>query len=70
MSLLTVAAIAVGLFSPAFALPGLQSKAPNSSTPVVNQTTCAGVTYTYQKLAGYGFVPGNARDSAGDTIGT
>lgn len=36
---------------------------------VVNQTTCNGEQYTYQQLAGYGFVPSNARDSYGDTLG-
>ncbi|KAL8699977.1 MAG: hypothetical protein Q9201_005701 [Fulgogasparrea decipioides] len=36
---------------------------------VVNQTTCKGKQYTYQNLAGYGFVPSDARDSYGDTLG-
>lgn len=36
---------------------------------VVNQTTCAGTTYKYTGLAGYGFIPSNARDKYGDTIG-
>ncbi|MCJ1354055.1 MAG: hypothetical protein MMC33_004042 [Icmadophila ericetorum] len=42
-----------------------------SSTPlpVVNQTTCNGNTYAYNQLAGYGFVPSNARDKFGDTMG-
>ncbi|MCJ1400637.1 hypothetical protein MMC11_003845 [Xylographa trunciseda] len=35
----------------------------------VTQTTCNGETYTYQQLAGYGFIPSNARDKYGDTIG-
>jgi len=35
----------------------------------VNQTTCNGKTYTYEELAGYGFVPGDARDEFGDTLG-
>lgn len=35
----------------------------------VNQTTCNGAQYTYQSLAGYGFIPPNARDKFGDTIG-
>ncbi|KAL8903646.1 MAG: hypothetical protein Q9171_007329, partial [Xanthocarpia ochracea] len=39
------------------------------ATNVVNQTTCNGKQYTYQQLAGYGFVPSNARDSYGDTLG-
>ncbi|QSZ32983.1 hypothetical protein DSL72_002567 [Monilinia vaccinii-corymbosi] len=33
------------------------------------QTTCNGNTYTYQELGGYGFIPGDARDKFGDTIG-
>jgi hypothetical protein len=36
---------------------------------VVNQTTCNGKQYTYQELAGYGLIAGNARDEFGDTIG-
>lgn len=35
----------------------------------VNQTTFNGKQYTYQVLAGYGSVPGNARDQFGDTLG-
>lgn len=35
----------------------------------VNQTTCVNKTYTYQELAGFGLIPGNARDEFGDTIG-
>jgi hypothetical protein len=35
----------------------------------VNQTTCNGKTYSYNALAGYGFVPSNARDMYGDTLG-
>lgn len=41
--------------------------AGNSS--YANQITCNGNTYTYEKLAGYGLIPGNARDKFGDTIG-
>ena len=40
-----------------------------SSSTYVNQTTCNGETYTYEQLAGYGFIPSNARDKYGDTIG-
>lgn len=36
---------------------------------VVNQTTCAGTTYKYTGLAGYGFIPSNATDKYGDTLG-
>lgn len=36
---------------------------------VTNQTTCDKEQYTYQELAGYGFVPSNAVDKYGDTLG-
>lgn len=36
---------------------------------VVNQTTCDNRQYTYQQLAGYGFVQSDFRDKYGDTIG-
>ncbi|KAI1360953.1 esterase-like activity of phytase-domain-containing protein [Xylaria arbuscula] len=35
----------------------------------VNSTTCNGVKYSYDELAGYGFVPSNAVDKLGDTLG-
>jgi hypothetical protein len=38
-------------------------------TTFVSQTTCNGKTYTYEELAGYGFVPNDARDMFGDTMG-
>ena len=46
-----------------FAAPTTTSSAP------VTVTTCGGKVYTYNELAGYGFVPGDARDKYGDTIG-
>ncbi|KAL8714389.1 MAG: hypothetical protein Q9220_001722 [cf. Caloplaca sp. 1 TL-2023] len=52
-------------FSAALPSPTLFSRAKD----VVNQTTCGKKQYTYQQLAGYGFVPANARDSYGDTLG-
>ncbi|KAK5702342.1 hypothetical protein LTS12_028357, partial [Elasticomyces elasticus] len=36
---------------------------------VVNQTTCGDNTYQYNGLAGYGYVPSNATDKYGDTLG-
>lgn len=36
---------------------------------IVNQTTCGGTSYQYNGLAGYGFVPSNATDKYGDTLG-
>ncbi len=50
----------------------LQERAPAASaptSPVVHQIPCNGRTYTYQVLAGYGFVPSNANDKFGDTVG-
>ena len=41
----------------------------SSPTTIVNQTTCDGNTFTYQQLAGYGFVASNATDKFGDTLG-
>lgn len=41
----------------------------DQSKHVVNQTTCGGTNYRYNGLAGYGFVPSNATDKYGDTLG-
>lgn len=55
--------------------PDLLPRAVASNTPVAanqtitNQTTCDNEQYTYQQLAGYGYVPSNARDKYGDTLG-
>jgi hypothetical protein len=35
----------------------------------VNVTTCNGKKYVYEELAGFGKLPGNARDKYGDTLG-
>lgn len=40
-----------------------------SSATSVNQTTCNGRTYSYDGLAGYGFLPSDSRDKTGDTVG-
>lgn len=49
---------------------GFTFAAPNvPRASAVNTTTCNGKTYVYQELAGYGFIPSNARDKYGDTIG-
>jgi hypothetical protein len=40
-----------------------------AAAQVVNQTSCNGKSYTYQELAGFGLIPGDARDKFGDTIG-
>jgi len=39
------------------------------TTSVVSSTTCNGRTYVYNQLAGYGFMPGDAYDKFGNTIG-
>ena len=55
--------------------PYIRQRADASKPPVVtnqtvtNQTTCDNEQYTYQQLAGYGFVPSNAVDKYGDTLG-
>jgi len=50
------------------ALPSSNDILPKAA-PVVNQTSCNGKQYSYHSLAGYGFIPSNARDKFGDTIG-
>ena len=49
-----------------FSTDDLAKKAPD---PIVNQTNCVNRQYTYQRLAGYGFVANDARDKYGDTLG-
>jgi len=41
----------------------------STTTGAVNTTTCNGRTYVYNELAGYGYVPSDAYDKFGDTIG-
>ncbi|KAF5861596.1 hypothetical protein ETB97_012762 [Aspergillus alliaceus] len=36
---------------------------------IINQTTCGGTTYAYTGLEGYGYIPSNATDKYGDTLG-
>jgi len=52
----------------AYSLPGLAKKSGNATAPV-SQTTCNGRKYTYDALAGYGFLPSDSRDKFGDTLG-
>jgi hypothetical protein len=40
---------------------------PKPKDPVKN-VTCGGQNYVYQELAGVGVLPGNGRDSQGDTL--
>ncbi|KAF7194059.1 putative secreted protein [Pseudocercospora fuligena] len=58
--------LAIVPLSLASALP---QASPTSSAAAVSSTTCNGKTYVYEELAGYGFVPSNATDKFGDTIG-
>lgn len=52
------------------ALASIVSAAPQASNvEAVNTTTCNGKQYVYEELAGYGYLPSNARDNTGDTIG-
>lgn len=45
------------------------SQAGTTTPSAVNTTTCNGKFYAYTELAGYGLIPGTARDKFGDTIG-
>ena len=47
----------------------LQRTSSTANQTITNQTTCDGEQYTYQELSGYGFVPSNATDKYGDTLG-
>lgn len=60
-SILAIVPLALGSALPQATTPGASS--------AVNTTTCNGKTYVYENLAGYGFVPSNATDKFGDTIG-
>lgn len=66
--LLSIPALLLPVVSLVSASPYGGYGSPNP-TSVVNETTCNGKTYTYEALAGYGFVPSNARDKFGDTLG-
>lgn len=60
------------IFIPAaFAVGGLVSSVTAALTTIslVNETTCNGQTYVYEELAAFGYVPSDARDKFGDTIG-
>ncbi|KAF2721799.1 3-phytase [Polychaeton citri CBS 116435] len=54
--------------APSFAPTRSQAKEDKSSKPV-KTTTCNGEKYVYKELAGYGYLPSNARDKTGDTLG-
>ena len=62
---LSLVALTVSVF--ATPIPHLYPRHSNSS--VVNKTTCNSNSYTYNALAGYGFVPARAKDKFGDSLG-
>lgn len=67
---LTTAVPAPPLVSPGPAIAQNASSGLHSPfTKIVNQTTCDNKEFVYQQLAGYGFVPSDARDKFGDTLG-
>ena len=51
------------------AFPNASSTIHSPFKKIVNKTTCDNKGFVYQQLAGYGFVPSDARDKFGDTIG-
>ncbi|KAF2155298.1 hypothetical protein K461DRAFT_276496 [Myriangium duriaei CBS 260.36] len=53
----------------AAALLPLTAASPAPQSTPASQTTCNGKSYVYSQLAGYGFVPSDARDRFGDSIG-
>lgn len=62
MAILSFLALSLLPFS-AYALPAAQD-----TLTAAGGTTCGGKTFTYQELAGYGFVPSDFRDKFGDTL--
>lgn len=62
------ALLVFGALTGVWAAPSPKSSQP-SPIAVVNQTTCDSKTFTYEQLAGYGFVPSTARDKYGDSLG-
>lgn len=69
---LSIVATLVAALPLSFAAPGWGNNGKGNGSgksPVVNQTTCNGQTYTYQELAGFGYVTSNARDKFGDNLG-
>lgn len=62
LALLALASICNAAPTPADSLHG------GGLSPIVSQTECGGAKYTYDELAGYGFVASNFRDKFGDTL--
>ena len=49
-------------------LLALLSASAAVASAAVSQTTCNGLSYSYEELAGYGSVPSDFRDKFGDTL--
>ncbi|KAI1441151.1 esterase-like activity of phytase-domain-containing protein [Annulohypoxylon stygium] len=62
--LLVTFSLAAGAFGAA-----CKPKSTTVAASAVNTTTCNGVKYVYEELAGYGYVVTNAVDKFGDTLG-
>ena len=50
-------------------LPDDERLPRRDSQTIVKESICDGKKYTYEELAGYGFIPSTARDKTGDTLG-
>lgn len=61
-----VLSLPLSLSALAMSTSGIISRDTSSN---VSQVDCLGQRYTYEKLAGYGFVPSDARDKFNDTLG-
>ena len=66
-AIVSLLAAQAAVAAPFLSCPSINKRDPQPN--VVNQTTCDGKQFTYEQLAGYGFVPSNARDKYGDTLG-
>ncbi|KAF3062240.1 hypothetical protein GL218_03000 [Daldinia childiae] len=63
-ALLLTASLAVSAIGAA-----VKCRASDSAAPSVNKTTCNGIVYEYEELAGYGYVVSDVVDKFGDTLG-
>ncbi|KAI2628679.1 esterase-like activity of phytase-domain-containing protein [Hypoxylon sp. NC1633] len=63
-SLMLVTSLAVSAYGAT-----IYSRADITAASPVNKTTCNGINYQYNELAGYGYVVSDAVDKFGDTLG-
>ncbi|KAL5375694.1 hypothetical protein DPSP01_011050 [Paraphaeosphaeria sporulosa] len=63
-----IRSLSLGLFA-VLHLCSVGASPTSYATPPVNETNCNGKTFIYEELAGWGTLPGDARDRFGDTIG-